>query len=90
VHHECASSWFKWVFRVATIFVSEGCCDQDYVTAFSPGVVVHATTGAAILLLSCFNHMVLDSIVCLFPIGMLVLCNRIVFIFHGLNSRAFH
>ena len=89
MHCECASSWFKWWFRVSPIFVCEGCGNQDWLTAFSPGVVVHAATGAAFLPFSFFNHIVLDSIVCLVPIGMHVLCNCIVFIFGGVISRTF-
>ena len=88
MHRECACSWFKWLFRVSPIVVCEGCCDQDWFTAFSPGVVVHATTGAAFLL-SFFNHIVLDSIACLFPIGMLGLRSSIIFIFCRVISRSF-
>ena len=89
VHCECASSWFKWLFRVSPIFVCEDCGNQDWLTAFSPGVVVHVATSAAFLLFSFFNHIVLDSIMCLFPIGMLVLRNSIIFIFGGVISRSF-
>ena len=89
MHCECASSWFKWLFRVSPIFVCEGCCDQDWFTAFSPCVVVHATTSAAFLLFSFFNHIVFHSVVCLFPIGMCVLRNSIVLIFGGVISRSF-
>ena len=89
MHCKCASSRFKWLFRVSPIFVCEGCGNQNWLTAFSPGVVVHAATGAAFLLFSFFNHIVFDSIVCLFPIGMFVLRNSIVFIFGGVISRSF-
>jgi len=89
VHRECASLWFKCLFRVSPIFVYEGCCDQDWFTAFSPGVVVHATTDAAFLLLSFFNHIVLDSIACLFPIGMLGLRSSIIFIFCSVILMSF-
>ena len=89
MHRECASSWFKWLFRVSPIFVCESSCDQDWLTAFCPCVVVHATMGAAFLLLSFFNHIVLDSILCLFPISILVLRNSIVFIFCGVISQGF-
>jgi len=89
VYCECGSSWFKGLFRVSPIFVCDGCGNQDWLTAFSPGVVVHAATGAAFLLFSFFNHIVLDSILCFFPIGMLVHPNSIVFIFGSVFSRSF-
>ena len=89
MHCECASSWFEWLFRVSPIFVCEGYYDQDWLMAFSPGVVVHAATGAAFLLLSFLNHIVLDSIVCLFPIGVLVFRSSVVPSFCCVISRSF-
>ena len=89
MHCESASSWFEWLFRVSRIFVWEGYGNQYWLTALSPGVVVHPAIGAALLLLSFFNHIVLNSIVRLFPSGMLVLRHGIVFIFGGVISRRF-
>ena len=83
MHCESASSWFEWLFRVSRIFVWEGYGNQYWLTALSPGVVVHPAIGAALLLLSFFNHLVLDSVVSLFPIGMFVLCGIRIFIFSG-------
>jgi len=90
VHRECARSWFKWLFRVSRIFVCEGCGNQDWLTALSPGVVVHAATGVAFLLCSFFTHLVLNSIVCLFPIGMVVLCSIRINFFVVLFRGVFH
>ena len=87
MHRECASSWFKWLFRVSLIFVCEGCCNQDWLTALSPDVVFHATTGAAFLLPSFFNHIVLDSIMCLFPIGMRPSFAAALILFSAVLSR---
>jgi len=89
LHCESASSWFKWLFRVSPIFVCEGCGNHNWLTAFSPGVVVHAATSAAFLLFSFVNHIVFDSVLCFFPISMFVLRNSIVSISCRGISRGF-
>jgi len=90
VHCERASSWFEWLFRVSPMFVWEGYGNQYWLTALSSGVVVHPATGAALLLLSFFNHLVLDSVVILFPFGMFILCGIRIFIFAVLFRGVFH